>query len=401
MSTPSANGELAESASSSGSQLRRARRDLDRAIGSLDADVDVKAERVVLPDDVAEELVVAAVVRRVDDPLVLPVRPRMRARWRRASSPSGSTRPASSARRSAIVAGTSAKVSTRPVLISTSEAISSPARCRSDRRPGGRRLHVLEPVDEVERDRVEQRELLLHRDREVGACIEALARLAKELIGGNALFVTHGAEKRSRSCTFDSDPRSADERVSRCRTRIDETPRYPAIRGAARLRLRRAQANGSSSRRETPAQLHRSTTAARAAARIAARSAGGSARSSASRRARSSASPDVERREVAKRRRIRVLEAGGDLGEPRVAGDERRAAGRGGLGCDHPERLGEDRRHDAGVREREQVPEMAVLERPGEERLDPALGRALLERRALRAEADDDEPRVDTRRARR
>src|SRR5207248_9240008 len=51
--------------------------DGDRAIGAVDTDVHVQAERVVAPDDVAEDLVVAVVVRRVDDPLVLPAAPRM------------------------------------------------------------------------------------------------------------------------------------------------------------------------------------------------------------------------------------------------------------------------------------------------------------------------------------
>ena len=41
--------------------------------------MDVEAERVVPPDDVAEDLVVPAVVRRVDDPLLLPGAPRVRA----------------------------------------------------------------------------------------------------------------------------------------------------------------------------------------------------------------------------------------------------------------------------------------------------------------------------------
>ena len=54
--------------------------DRDRAIGTADADVDVEAEAVVPPDDVAQELVVAAVVRRVDDALVLPAGPRVRSR---------------------------------------------------------------------------------------------------------------------------------------------------------------------------------------------------------------------------------------------------------------------------------------------------------------------------------
>ena len=56
-----------------------------------------------------------------------------------------------------------------------------------------RRLHVLEAVDEVERDRVEQCELLFHGDGEVGARVEALARVSEELICRNALLVAHGA----------------------------------------------------------------------------------------------------------------------------------------------------------------------------------------------------------------
>ena len=44
------------------------------------------------------------------------------------------------------------------------------------------------------------------------------------------------------------------------------------------------------------------------------------------------------------------------------------AACRGRLGGDHPEGLREDRRHDRDVGEREQMDEVAVLERPGEER---------------------------------
>ena len=51
---------------------------------------------------------------------------------------------------------------------------------------------------------------------------------------------------------------------------------------------------------------------------------------------------------------------------------DRRAAGRGGLGRDHAERLGEDRRHDGDVREREQMDEVPVLERAGEEDVEPA-----------------------------
>ena len=60
---------------------------------------------------------------------------------------------------------------------------------------------------------------------------------------------------------------------------------------------------------------------------------------------------------------IGLLEPGGDLGEARVAGDERRTAGRGRFGGNHAERLGEDRRHDRDVGERQQMHEMPVLER--------------------------------------
>ena len=67
-------------------------------------------------------------------------------------------------------------------------------------------------------------------------------------------------------------------------------------------------------------------------------------------------------------RRVLLLEARRDLGEPGVARDERRRAGRGGLGGDHPERLRKDRGDDGRVRERQQLDEVAVLERAREER---------------------------------
>ena len=71
---------------------------------------------------------------------------------------------------------------------------------------------------------------------------------------------------------------------------------------------------------------------------------------------------------MAKVSRVGLLEPGRDLGEARVTRDERRAAARGRLGGDHPERLRKDRRHDGDVGERKQMDEVAVLERPGEQR---------------------------------
>ena len=95
---------------------------------------------------------------------------------------------------------------------------------------------------------------------------------------------------------------------------------------------------------------------------------------------------------MAQVRRVLLLEPFGDLGEPAVPGDERRAAAGGGLGCNHPERLGEDRGHDRCIRQREQVREVAVLERAREE--DAAAGPAL-ELDAEVPEPDDDRTRVD------
>ena len=109
--------------------------DGDGAVGAADADVDVQAEGVVPPDDVAQELVVAAVVRRVDDPLVLPAAPRDGCRSRRARRRAHAASAESCARRSPIFSDASAKVSQRPVRTSTSEAISSPTRCSSSGRP--------------------------------------------------------------------------------------------------------------------------------------------------------------------------------------------------------------------------------------------------------------------------
>ena len=90
--------------------------------------------------------------------------------------------------------------------------------------------------------------------------------------------------------------------------------------------------------------------------------------------------------------RVLRLEALCHLGEAGVPGDERRAPRSRGLRGDHAERLREDRRHDARVREREQVHEVAVLEGAREERL-PGVGDAL-ELSPVVAEADDHRTRV-------
>ena len=158
-------------------EVAEAVRDRDRTVGAADADVDVEAERVVAPDDVAEQLVVPAVVRRVDDPLLLPRRPRMRA-GRAERDPERiderlQLRPALGHRR-----GNLGEALAAPGLDLDLGRDQLADEVRLERRPLRRRLHLLEPVDEVERRRIEQRELLLDRDREVGAARRTPRRAA-------------------------------------------------------------------------------------------------------------------------------------------------------------------------------------------------------------------------------
>ena len=54
-----------------------------------------------------------------------------------------------------------------------------------------RRVELLEAVDEVERLGVEQRELLLDREREVGAGLERRAGGCQHVLPGAALFLSH------------------------------------------------------------------------------------------------------------------------------------------------------------------------------------------------------------------
>ena len=190
MFTLSTNGELADSARSSGRKFRSAGDDRDRAIGPVDRDVDVQPERVVAPDDVAQELVVPPVVRRVDDPLLLPVRPRVRPgraeqephrldERLQLRAPLGDRRR--DVRERLLLAGADLDLGgdelADEVLL--------------ERRPARRRLDVLEAVREVERLGIEERELLLDGDGEVGRGLELLARERDQLVRGEALLVTH------------------------------------------------------------------------------------------------------------------------------------------------------------------------------------------------------------------
>ena len=143
-------------------------RDRDRPVCAADADVDVEAEGVVAPDDVSQQLVVPAVVRRVDDPLLLPRRPRMRA----GRAERDSERVDDGLQLRAALRHRGGDVGERlaaPGLDLDLRRDQLPDDVRLERRSLRSCLNLLEAVDEVERRRVEEGELLLHRDREVGA----------------------------------------------------------------------------------------------------------------------------------------------------------------------------------------------------------------------------------------
>ncbi len=173
-----------------GQVVRERRADADRAVGAVDADVDMEAEGVVAPDDVAEELVVAAVVRRVDDPLLLPRAPRMRSgRCQRdaerlhelAELPAPLAQLRGRVRERVAAAG--ADLDLRRDQLADE--------VRLELRPPRRFLQLLEAVDQVERLGVEERELLLDGDREIRHGVERLAREREHLLVPKPLLVAH------------------------------------------------------------------------------------------------------------------------------------------------------------------------------------------------------------------
>ena len=165
--------------------------DRDRPVGAADGHVHVQPEGVVTPDDVAEELVVSAVVRRVDDALLLPVRPRV--------GPGGAEEETHRL---------DERLKLRAPLRHGRGHVRErllPARADLDlggdeladevlgeRRLRGCRLDLLEAVRQIERLRVDERELLLDGRREVGRVLELLARERDLLVGRKPLLVAHG-----------------------------------------------------------------------------------------------------------------------------------------------------------------------------------------------------------------
>ena len=126
--------------------------------------------------------------------------------------------------------------------------------------------------------------------------------------------------------------------------------------------------NGSSRRSAIRVQLQSASTAPRAASPRSRRVSRGSASSSRSFAASSAALPFSKAARCAQcpegtRPRSRPRPRRGPSGARRSADTPR-----GGLGGDHAKRLGEDRGHHGNVGERQQMHEVSVLERAGEER---------------------------------
>src|SRR5204862_7574103 len=162
----------------------------DCAVGAPNADVDVEAEPVVAPDDVTEVFVVGAVVRRVDDPLLLPGAPRVR--------PNGRERDADAGRELVELrpAFTDLRGSLREALAAAGPDLDLgrdqlPDEVVLERRTLRRGLKPLEAVRERQRLGVEDCELLLDRQGEVLAVLERLVRGADLLVWAEPLGVPH------------------------------------------------------------------------------------------------------------------------------------------------------------------------------------------------------------------
>src|SRR5207237_1394607 len=213
-----------------------------------------------------------------------------------------------------------------------------------ERRVLRRGLELLETVGQRKGCGVEDSELLLDRDGEVIRRFELLARERDLLLGTEALRIAH--------------PTTLIEGLQQP---FGDAAPAPALHGGFAGRFSETRA---------VVEFEQSAELLREVSDIAA----------------------CEARQVAVLGRILGLEALGDLLQTGVARDERRAAGCGSLRCDHPERLREDRRHDRDVSEREQVSEVAMLQRTGEERARRGGG---LELRSVVPEADDHRASVE------
>ena len=169
-SSPSRNGELALTASSSGSTGRSRSQTPHGAVGVADADVDVQREGVVAPGDVLQPVDDAAVVLGVDVRLLAVVGPRMRAGRAERDAVRRGEREQPARARSRWRASASARSSPRPERISISDGDQLAGDRVRERRVARLRgvAQLLEARHQVQRLGIEDRELLLEADGPVG-----------------------------------------------------------------------------------------------------------------------------------------------------------------------------------------------------------------------------------------
>ena len=176
MSCPSRNGEFADSGQQGRQDRAHVVADRDRAVSAADPDVHVHAPGVVAPGDVAEIAFQPPVVRRVDDPLVEIVGPRVGPQRRQRDS------HALREREEAGAALLLVADRLREALAAPGADLDLGVDQLSRRRLGEQVIleaalvDLLEAVLELEGVGVRQRELLLEPDREVLRGLEHLAR---------------------------------------------------------------------------------------------------------------------------------------------------------------------------------------------------------------------------------
>src|SRR3954447_10059506 len=164
----------------------------DRPVRALDADVRMDAEAVVPPDDVLENLAVATVVRRVDDALLLPAAPGMRARAAETDSELVGQLPELHAA-SRDQFGRLREVCAPPCLHLDLRSDQLTDEVLVELGAAGACFQLLESIRELERVGIEQGELLLDRDREVFSFVERLASRVDLLVRGQLLRIPHVA----------------------------------------------------------------------------------------------------------------------------------------------------------------------------------------------------------------
>src|SRR5580765_35970 len=192
----------------------------DRPVRALDADVRVDAEAVVPPDDVLEDLAVTAIVRRVDDALVLPAAPGMRARAAEPDSELvGELAELHAASRDQL--GRFREVGALPRLHLDLRGDQLADEVLVELGASGACFQLLESIRELERVGIEQGELLLDRDREVLSLVERLASRVDLLVRAQLLRIPHVA--------------SVNEAIAGARSRSTSSS-APLRRGATRRR---------------------------------------------------------------------------------------------------------------------------------------------------------------------